>query len=281
MTTMLSRQLKRVCFDRAILPPTFLLPFTAHLSTISHTTDASNAPAAVINSATTTSPDTTKTAKTSSPPSAPSSSAPPLPSPAQSRPPIGDSIKELLPALRAQGPHYITAHIYDRPYLVTAGDTLRLPFLMHGVQPGDVLRLNKASTLGSRDLTLKAGAREASSRSPTVSSTAVVDPTPGSFLSSTSLVMPGAKPSASIGDDGVPTMHFVPHRAKGRGGYLDDRLFVCRAVVMGVEAEPMRTKEKTKRRQRRTKTVKSKHRFTVLRIKELEVRSVEDIEREA
>jgi len=33
----------------------------------------------------------------------------------------------------------------------------------------------------------------------------------------------------------------------------------------------MRIKEKTKRRQRKVKTVKSKHPYTVLRIKELEV----------
>ena len=72
--------------------------------------------------------------------------------------------------------------------------------------------------------------------------------------------------------------HFVPHLAKGKTRYLDDRLFVCRATVMGTEAEPLRIKEKTKRRQRRVKTVKSKHRFTVLKIKEISVRGVEDIE---
>jgi large subunit ribosomal protein L21 len=101
--------------------------------------------------------------------------------------------------------------IHGRPYLVTQGDSIRLPFLMHGVQPGDVLRLNRASVLGSRDFTLRG----------------------------------------------------APH--------VDERLFACRAVVTGTETEPMRLKIKKKRRIRRTKTVKSKHRYTMLRISELRV----------
>lgn len=52
---------------------------------------------------------------------------------------------------------------------------------------------------------------------------------------------------------------------------MDENHFVCRARVVGVESEPMRIMEKTKRRQRHTKTVKSKHRFTVVRCCELEV----------
>jgi hypothetical protein len=59
---------------------------------------------------------------------------------------------------------------------------------------------------------------------------------------------------------------------------LDEDLFVCRAVVMGVETEPMRTMEKTKRRQRHTKYVESKHRYTMLRISEVKVRSLEEYE---
>ena len=47
---------------------------------------------------------------------------------------------------------------------------------------------------------------------------------------------------------------------------------MLRARVIGVESEPMRFLEKTKRRQRHVKTVKSKHRFTVLRIFELRVK---------
>ncbi len=53
--------------------------------------------------------------------------------------------------------------------------------------------------------------------------------------------------------------------------YVDEALFVCRAVVVGIEGEPMRVVEKTKRRQRRVKRVRSKMRFTVLRVKELRV----------
>ncbi len=88
---------------------------------------------------------------------------------------------------------------------------------MHGVKPGDVLRLNRAANLGSRDYTLK----------------------------------------------GAP--------------YLDERLFECRATVVGVESEPMRVKEKTKRRQRRVKRVKSKMRYTVLRVSEVRVRGLEEL----
>lgn len=89
---------------------------------------------------------------------------------------------------------------------------------MPGVVPGDVLRLNRASSLGSRDYTLK----------------------------------------------GAP--------------YLDERIFECRARVMGTEAEPMRTKTKKKRRNRRTRTVQSKHKFTILRISEVKINNLEDIE---
>lgn len=53
--------------------------------------------------------------------------------------------------------------------------------------------------------------------------------------------------------------------------WIDENLFSCRAAVVEETREPMRVKEKTKRRQRRVKTVKSKHPYTVLRIKELEV----------
>lgn len=56
--------------------------------------------------------------------------------------------------------------------------------------------------------------------------------------------------------------------------YLDDRLFTCRAVVMGTESEPMRVMEKTKRRQRHTKHVKSKHKYTILKIREVSVNPV-------
>lgn len=132
-------------------------------------------------------------------------------------PESAQSLSQLLPMLRAQPAHYIRAHIWGRPYLVQAGDAIRLPFRMAGVVPGDVLRLDRASALGSRDYTLR----------------------------------------------GAP--------------YVDERLFECRAVVLGEEPEPLREKVKTKRRQRLTRTVRSKHRYTVLRISELVVKGPEAV----
>ncbi|ESZ93089.1 hypothetical protein SBOR_6519 [Sclerotinia borealis F-4128] len=146
------------------------------------------------------------------------SSTPIVPSLNVASPSLSPSVREMLPFLTAQSSHFMTTHIYSRPYLVTVGDTVRLPFRMPGVVPGDVLRLNTVSSIGSRDYTLK----------------------------------------------GTP--------------YLDERIYECRARVMGTEAEPMRIKEKTKRRNRKVKTVRSKHKYTILRIAELKVNTVEEIE---
>jgi hypothetical protein len=216
---MFSRAIRRSIAEARIsssaLPPTFLLPNRARYfnSTAQHVEspadgfDASQLPSA--------------TSKNSAPSSSTSSAPLSIPQapPAESIPTTLDpSVRERLPLLAAQTSHYITAHIHGRPYLVTAGDIVRLPFRMPGVVPGDILRLNRASTLGSRDYTLK----------------------------------------------GVP--------------YIDERIFECRARVMGTEAEPMRIKEKTKRRNRKVKTVKSKHKFTILRIAEVKVNNLEDIE---
>lgn len=132
--------------------------------------------------------------------------------------PLTPSVRELLPLLAAQPSHFVTTHIHARPYLVTAGDIVRLPFQMPGVVPGDVLRLNRASAIGSRDYTLK----------------------------------------------GAP--------------YVDERLYECRAIIMGTESEPLRKKTKTKRRNRKVKTVQSKLRFTIMRISELKINRLEDIE---
>jgi large subunit ribosomal protein L21 len=85
-------------------------------------------------------------------------SAPPKPAEPLIEPVLDESVTTLLPLLTAQPPFYIQANIHGFPYLLTAGDTLRVPFLMHGVQPGDILRLNRATIVGSRDYTLKAGA---------------------------------------------------------------------------------------------------------------------------
>lgn len=128
----------------------------------------------------------------------------------------------MLPHIATQKPHYITAHLHSRPYLLTEGDTLRLPFLMPDVSPGDILRFNRASNLGSRDFTLK-GNTEAGSR------------------------------------------------------YLDERLFECRVRVIGTESEPLRIKEKTKRRQRHVKTVKSKHKYTIMRVVDVKIKGVEEL----
>ncbi|POS83418.1 hypothetical protein EPUL_003250 [Erysiphe pulchra] len=131
---------------------------------------------------------------------------------------VSESVKELLPLLTVQPSHYIIIHIHGKPFLVTNGDQIRLPFKMSGVVPGDVLRLNRATCIGSRDYTLK----------------------------------------------GTP--------------YVNERFYECRATVMGTESEPMRFKEKTKRRCRKVKTVKSKHRFTILRIAEFKIKNLTDIE---
>ncbi|KAG5921995.1 hypothetical protein E4U42_005634 [Claviceps africana] len=130
--------------------------------------------------------------------------------------PIQDSVKNLLPFLAAQPGHYITVHIHGFPYLVQQGDQIRLPFRMPGVLPGDVLRLNRASILGSRDYTMKG----------------------------------------------------APH--------IDERVFECRATVLGVESEPLRIKVKKKRRQRRMRQAKSKHRYTILRISELNIKTLDE-----
>lgn len=135
--------------------------------------------------------------------------------------PIADSVRTLLPFLAAQPGHYITVHIHGFPYLVQEGDQIRLPFRMPGVQPGDVLRLNRASVLGSRDYTMKG----------------------------------------------------APH--------IDERVFECRATVTGTESEPLRIKIKKKRRQRRMRQAKSKHRYTILRISELNINNVEELEEAA
>lgn len=130
---------------------------------------------------------------------------------------VTKSMMSRLPHLVGQSPHYIVAELHARPYLLTEGDHVRLPFLMPKVKSGDILRFNRASALGSRDFTMKG----------------------------------------------------APH--------LDERLFECRVRVTGVESEPMRIKEKTKRRQRHTKTARSKHRYTIMRVMEVRVKTPEEL----
>ncbi|KAJ5712702.1 hypothetical protein N7493_009170 [Penicillium malachiteum] len=130
---------------------------------------------------------------------------------------VSKSLMEQLPHLVGQTPHYVVAELHARPYLLTEGDHIRLPFLMPKVKTGDILRFNRASALGSRDFTLKG----------------------------------------------------APH--------IDERLFECRVRVIGVESEPLRIKEKTKRRQRHVKQAKSKHRYTIMRVMDVRVKSPEEL----
>ncbi|KAK5174492.1 uncharacterized protein LTR77_001572 [Saxophila tyrrhenica] len=228
---MLSRSIQR-----AVYGSRWHIPRVANLSTVSHTIETDNLPPPPHPRKHI--PDRQRRSEPSAqsePP--PLLSTPPSPSGTETLPPpnaqssplaLSDSVRDLLPLLKAQAPHYITVHIHGKPYLLTQGDTLRLPYLQHGVEPGDVLRLNRAINIGSRDYTLKAAAAP-------------------------------------------PNPKLIYNMNQGKHSYLDERIYVCRAVVMGVESEPLRIKEKTKRRQRKVKTVKSKHRFTVLRVKEVSV----------
>lgn len=156
---------------------------------------------------------------------------------------LSKSLQSLLPALKAQTPHYISAHIHSFPYLLTEGDTLRLPFVMHGVSPGDVLRFNRATVIGSRDYTLKAGFSSPQHSSP-----------------------PHVRGEA-----------FVNKRRTGEPNYIDERLFECRMRVMGLDSAPLMVKEKKKRRIRRTKKAASKHKYTVLKVMEIRVKSLDEL----
>jgi large subunit ribosomal protein L21 len=212
---------------------TFALPIRP-ITTISHTLEAGNVPDALIQSGTHTAPDLQS--KIQTPPSRPAPAAKSTRLAPHTRSDviadnITPSIRQLLPLLHTQPAHYLSIHIHGHPYLLTAGDTIRLPFLMPSVKPGDTLRLNRATHIGSRDYTLKAPE-----------------------------VVKGTR------DHGKKVF------------YLDERLFTCRARVVGVESEPLRVMRKTKRRQRHTRHVQSKHKYTVLKVSEVEVKSLEEYE---
>lgn len=170
---------------------------------------------------------------------------------------VPENVRRLLPLLKAQRPHYIVTHIQGKPYLVTVGDTIRLPYRMPEVVPGDILRLNRATVLGSRDFTLKAGATTI---------------TGSSFITRDSF----GEPRRTCTVDGLD-VGLVPGAIK-KTVFINDDLFECRAVVLGTETEPLRIIEKTARRQRRVKTVKSKHKYTILKIKELIVKDAQKSE---
>ncbi len=50
---------------------------------------------------------------------------------------------------------YAVFRIHNRPYLVTEGDKVILPFKMNQAEVGDILKLTDVTTLGSRNFTLK------------------------------------------------------------------------------------------------------------------------------
>ena len=161
---------------------------------------------------------------------------------------------------------------------------------MHGVVPGDVLRLNRASVLGSRDFTLKAGAPIIVGKKKIGGDAAMKSKT--RMMSSLGKDADGpVSEGFNVGADAEQAAKFRPETclldgqdvglvpgAMRRVQYIDDRLFECRAVVMGTESEPMRFMIKKKQRQRRKKTVKSRHKYTILKIKELLVKDVEALE---
>ncbi|PYH40289.1 mitochondrial 54S ribosomal protein bL21m [Aspergillus saccharolyticus JOP 1030-1] len=186
--------------------PTSPLTATPHVQTSSSTTSTTTS------TSTSTSTSTTTTTS-SSPIDLKKPVAPTFTSPLQ----LTQSLLAQLPQLTSQRPHYIVSHLHDRPYLLTQGDSIRLPFLMPKVKPGDVLRFNRASVLGSRDFSLK----------------------------------------------GSP--------------YVDERLYECRVRVVGVDAEPLRVKEKTKRRRRHVQHIKSKHKYTLLRVMDVKIKTAEEL----
>lgn len=200
---------------------------------------------------------------------------------------LSKSLQQLLPCLSTQKPHYITAHIHRFPYLLTEGDTLRLPFHMHGVYPGDILRLNRASLLGSRDFTMKAG--RDSPFAEFYDGRRINHPVGSdhSTTTTTTTITPTSSNSANTNSTDPSSTAAFPHAHKNRQkqkagppNYLDERLFECRARVMGVDSGPMIEKIKTKRRNRKEKHVRSKHRYTVLRVMQVKVKSLEELKME-
>lgn len=242
-----SRQLLRATFDTntatSAAPPSFLLPHRRKLHQVSTLQQEPTHAAQFQNTQTLIPPEESILASdlverapfSTQVETEPQSSTTITSTPSQPPKPLvlSKSLQTLLPALHAQPPHYITTHIHRFPYLITAGDTLRLPFHLHGVSPGDTLRFNRASILGSRDFTLKAGTSHNS--------------------------------------------EYYDGKRTNEPNYLDERLFECRVRVLGVESQPMTFKEKTKRRNRKVKTVKSKHKYTVLKVMEVKVKSLEEL----
>ncbi|KAF8426343.1 ribosomal protein L21-like protein [Tirmania nivea] len=95
------------------------------------------------------------------------------------------------------------------------------------------------------------------------------------------LTLPFLLPDVSVGDilrlTHASILGSRDYTIKG-SPYLDENLFELRARVVEVTSEPMRIKIKKKQRTRRAKTVKSKHKYTVLRIGELVVKDAPALE---
>src|SRR5690606_13881313 len=58
--------------------------------------------------------------------------------------------------------------------------------------------------------------------------------------------------------------------------WIDPQFFECRARVTEIASEAMRLKIKKKQRCRRTKTIRSKHKYTVLTISDLKVNGMKE-----
>ncbi|MBE7179831.1 MAG: bL21 family ribosomal protein [Terriglobus roseus] len=286
---MLSRTSTRLLLESqwpAHLPPSFLLPVQTRswLSSVSHHTAPDSVPEPLISSARhqpshTSAPTTLRQMppadQTPAIPHAVAPSTQPAPpalttsrrkapaSPKHHDSPLrlSKNLRSMLPLLRAQRSHYAAMHVHGKSYLVTEGDTIRFPFLMPDVSPGDTLRLDCAALIGSRDFTLRPGllAHQAGN---------------------------GAAEGAPINNHAEnPSMtkaqaYRLDGKRRVKSAYLDDRLFVCRAVVTAVDSEPMRVVEKKKQRNRHARHVFSKHRYTCVRISELRVKSVDELRAE-
>ncbi|CCK68620.1 mitochondrial 54S ribosomal protein bL21m KNAG_0B01770 [Huiozyma naganishii CBS 8797] len=105
---------------------------------------------------------------------------------------------------------YAMFRIHNRPYTVTVGDTVILPFKMKDANLGDTLCLTDVARIGSRNYTLA-------------------------------------------------------------GGPIDQSLYTLKATVIEKTKRKFETREITKRRHRRVRTVAKKGDLTLLRINELTV----------
>lgn len=164
---------------------------------------------------------------------------------------------------------------------------------MHGVMPGDVLRLDRAVQLGSREFTLRGGVATGPRlgaqkparvpRAPDLEEedagvdqldAAASEPTTTEpIIGKTADLHPSVTQGVPFPNVSSQLRKSRP-KVENRPGYIDPELFVCRATVLSTESEPLRVKEKTKRRNRHVRHVFSKHRYTVLRVSEVTVRGV-------